>query len=366
MAGPMAEWVEGPPVEPRPFGLFTAAQVVDEAEARWLMGGARYEVDYCAEAYDSAGVCFDFGTLTVSVDAAGLATVEAAGYPDGDYQITWGDEGAEEGPETVTTLDGTTHTYAAPGDYDVTITGPRSYGATVTVTVVAATASGPFTATIGVTKQVNTGIEVAEGDAFAVLHLFECNPAGQSPEAMQERARRALMLGEQRAVERVVSRALARHPDAVTLNGGTAVSVVDGLAMLEKYAAANYPGRATIHATPDVVTLLDAKGAVSRETSGGVEHIETVQGTRVAAGGGYSPLRAPTADTATPLPANAADREWLYITGTVQVRRIAAIRADALDTTRNRYQVLAERPYVVTWDCLTAAVQVASVDGGPA
>ena len=49
MVGPQAEWVDGPPAEPRPFGLFTAAQVVEDAEARWLMGGARHEVDYCGE-----------------------------------------------------------------------------------------------------------------------------------------------------------------------------------------------------------------------------------------------------------------------------------------------------------------------------
>jgi len=358
VAGPMAEWVEGPPVEPRPFGLFTAAQVVDDAEPRWLMGGARYEADYCGEATDSAGVCFDFGTLEADDDGAGEVTLSAAGSPDGEYRILWGDEEPEEGEETVTTLDGTTHTYDTPGEYTVQVTGPRSYGATIAITGDA----GTVTAEVGISKETVEGIEVVSGASFAVLHMFQCNPVGQTPEGMRERARRALRMGEQRAVERVVSRALARHPDAVVLGGGTAVSVVDGLAMLERYAGANYPGRAVVHATPDVVTLLDAKGAVRRETSGGVEHIETVQGTRVAAGGGYSPLREPEADTDTPLQNNDADREWLYVTGAVQVRRSAEVTADALDTSRNNYQVLAERPYVVTWECITAAVLVATTE----
>ena len=188
---------------------------------------------------------------------------------------------------------------------------------------------------------------------------------------LEERARRGLQMGEQRAVERVVARALARDERAVVLAAGAPLSVVDALAALEKYAGANYPGRATIHATPDVVTLLDAKGAVSIRSVNGTERIVTGQGTVVVSGGGYSPLREPTPDPDDLLPANDAGMEWLYVTGAVQVRRSAAIKVRSVVNTtggtavRNQSSNLAERPYVATWDCMVAAVQVAASEAGP-
>jgi hypothetical protein len=365
VVGPAPVWVEGPPVTPRPFGLFTAAQVVDDTDARWLLG-SRYEVDYCGEAVDNAGVCYDFGTLSIAVDDAAEATITADGFPDGSYTIDWGDD---TDPDTVDDLDGETHTYADPGEYAVTVTGPRSYMAVVLITVEDGEASVAADAEVGVGKQARSGVEVVEGEGFAVLHLLECNPVGRDD--LEERARRALQMGEQRAVERVVATMLARHPDAVALASSTELSVVDGLAVLEKYAAANYPGVPVIHATPDVVTIMDAKSVVRREGT----TLQTVQGTLVASGGGYSPLRAPNPPdpddgTTTPLTANAAGTEWLYVTGVVQVRRAAAIEVNGqIDTTgegaRNSRLYLAERPYVVTWECITAAVLVSTSEDGP-
>jgi hypothetical protein len=371
VAGPQAVWVDGPPAEPRPYGLFTAAQVVEDAQARWLMGGARHEVDYCGEAYDSAGACFDFGTVTVTLDADGTATVTATGQPDGDFHITWGDEGVGEGPETVTDLDGATHQYTeADLPLTITVTGPRSYGATVADVDV----SDTFDGVVGVAKQGHTGVDVVEGEPFAVLHLLECTPVGfgDGTVSLADRAREALRMGEQRAVERVVARALARDERAVTLAGGTALSAIDALAALEKYAAANYPGRATIHATPDIITLWDHQGVVALRTVNGVEQIVTGQGTKVVSGGGYSPLREPTPDPDDVLPANDADTEWVYVTGAVQVRRASIIEANvAMNTTggtaaRNQQTYLAERPYVVTWDCIVGAVQASTLQAGPA
>jgi hypothetical protein len=374
VAGPQAVWVEGPPAEPRPYGLFTAAQVVEDAEPRWLMGGARHEVDYCGEAYDSAGACWDFGTLTVTVAIDGTATIDADGYPDGDFNITWGDEGVGEGPETVTVLDGTTHDYT-PGDLPltITITGPRSYGATVDVDVDDADLL-TFTGVVGIAKQPHVGVAVVEGEPFAVLHLLECTPVGfgEGTVPLADRAREALRMGEQRAVERVVARSLARDDRAVVLASGTALGPVDALAALEKYAAANYPGRATIHATPDLVTLWDSRGVVTLRTVNGVEQIVTGQGTKVVSGGGYSPMREPTPDPDDVLPANAANSEWGYVTGAVQVRRAGIIEAQSVvnstggTAARNQSSYLAERPYVATWDCIVAAVKVTTLDVVPA
>lgn len=378
MAGPQAVWVEGPPAEPRPYGLFTAAQVVEDGEPRWLMGGARHEVDYCGEAYDSAGACWDFGTLSVSVDDAGLLTIDADGYPDGDFQILWGDEDEGDGATTVTSLDGATHTYdtaaESPATWTITVTGPRSYGATVTFDTTDGEATEATDATVGISKVPVVGVEVVEGEPFAVLHLLECTPVGfgDGTVSLADRAREALRMGEQRAVERVVARALARDDRAVVLAAGDPLGPVDALAALEKYAAANYPGRATIHATPDLVTLWDSRGVVSLRTVNGVEQIVTGQGTKVVSGGGYSPLREPTPDLDDVLPANDAGVEWAYVTGAVQVRRTAIIEAAAVmnstggTAARNQSSYLAERPYVATWDCMVAAAQVTILDVVPA
>lgn len=366
MAGPAPVWITGPTVEPRPYGLFTVAEVVEDADPRWLMG-ARYEVDYCGEAYDSAGVCFDFGTLSVAVDDAAEATITAAGGPDGDYVIDWGDGSDPVTVAGMAGVDGATHTYADPDDYAVVVTGPGSYMATVLVTVEDGEASTAADAEVGLGKQARSGVDVVEGEGFAVLHMLECNPVGRQD--MEDRARRALQMGEQRAVERVVARALARHPDAELITN-TSLTAVDGLAKLEKHAAANYPGRAIIHATPDVITQLDAKNAVSIRTVNGREVIVTGQGTLVVSGGGYSPLRAPEADTDTPLDDNAAGTEHMYVTGAMQVRRGSLIEVhDGIDTTgtqaRNSKLALAERPYVVMWECVTAAVLVATTEEAP-
>jgi hypothetical protein len=189
---------------------------------------------------------------------------------------------------------------------------------------------------------------------------------GQGADALNERARRGLMLGEQRAVERVVARELARRADSVLLTNDVQ-HVVDGLAKLEKYAAANYAGVPTIHVTRDVGTLLADAGVIDRYSG----RLETTQGARVASGGGYSPLAEPSPpdpDTGvfTPLEANPTDVEHMYVTGMVQVRRAAVIEANALQTTSNTYRALSERPYTVTWDCVTAAVPVATLKAGPA
>lgn len=347
--------IEGPTVEPLPYGLFSVAQVVDDSEARFLFG-TQHEVDYCGEAFDTAGACFDFGTIAVTLNNARQATLDLAGpFPDGDYTIDWGDETVVED----STPDGATHTYAADGPQTITVTGPGSYQAVANITVTnGATTGGQTAVDAGISKEPVTGIDLVDADGFSVLHLFECNPMGNTSESLIERARRGLMLGEQRAVERVVSQQLSRHSDAVLLTSEVQ-HVADGLAKLEKYAAANYPGVPTIHMTRDVGTLLTGKGYVDRSNG----RLETVQGARVASGAGYSPLRVP--DPSGPIAANAEDVEYMYVTGMVQVRRSTVITADALQTTSNLFRALAERPYTVTWDCITAAVPVATLQAGP-
>jgi hypothetical protein len=85
--------------------------------------------------------------------------------------------------------------------------------------------------------------------------------------------------------------------------------------------------------------------------------LRTHLGTPVAAGGGYVVNTGPDGAPAPPGTA------WLYGTGPVSIRRGEVfINPDsigqALNRTTNEIEILAEREYVVGFDCLLAAVLI--------
>lgn len=348
-------FVEAPTVTPLPFGLLTAATVLEDGPDHWEMG-TQYEPEFCGPAYDTEGACIaapDFGTLTVSVDDEALATLDVTGNPAGDYTIDWG----EGDPVEDATPDGATHSYGAPGDYTVTVTGPDGYTATAVITVEDEEASGPFDATVQKLKQAEEGVGLVTGVPFAVYHMFKCGAVGGYDRGA-ERARRALMGGEGRAVERVMGQLLAADDTGVdiTPTPGTAVSIVDGIAKLEKWSAANYGGVATIHMPRDVALVAYAAGALVRVST----RLETGLGSRVAAGAGYDTLQGPDGAGAA-----GADEAWLYVTGQVVARRGAVIEVGPQLQTAprdNSFLALAERSYVLTTECIVGAILVSTLD----
>lgn len=357
--------VEAPPVTPLPFGLFSAAVVLDDLDGTNGFG-TYYEPDYCGPAYDSLGVCVthDFGTLSISVADTGEATITSADAPESAYSVSWGDGSDDEtgGPAPD---DLGPYTYAAPGDYTVVVT-DDSYGyrAVVTVTVTDGEASGPFDATVAFSKVTRDGIDVVAGDPFLLYHLLSCRAPGGGFGQVADRARAALRLGEQRAVERVLATQLPLMDGAVDLTptAGTAVHPVDGLAILEGYAGRTYGGVPVVHTTRPVGTVLTTVGAVQRVGTG----LETVQGARVSSGGGYEGnlgpafLAGPSDDGPV---APGAGQAWLYVTGQVVVRRSSTIEVGpiAQQTPRdNTVLALAERLAQVTTECITAAVLVST------
>ncbi|UQS95166.1 hypothetical protein Pam4_23 [Pseudanabaena phage Pam4] len=350
-------YVEAPPVTPLPFGLFSTATVIDDPSPRWLFG-TEYQPDNCGDVYDTAGACTPLGTLTVEVDAARGATLTSdAATGLGSYTVAWGDGETDTVPGA--DLNGSTHTYAADGTYDVTVTGPRGYSATVTdlaVTNGATTAATDATVSTG-DKTTTEGLpDLVLGEAFAVYHNFVCRPVGTD---LLERARAALRLGEGRAVERVWAQQMASTATDVTPTPGTPLDLVDGLALLEQYAAENYGGVPVLHVPRGATTRLAAHGAVDRYGT----RIETPQGAFVASGGGYTGESGPGADAT-------AGQAWLYVTGQVTVRRAPVIEATAIKTSgagaSNDFRALVERPYVVTSECVSAAVLVNNTFAGGA
>ncbi len=356
-------YVEAPPVTPLPYGLLSTALVLDDLTGTRALG-VHYEPAFCGAAYDANGVCQedpDLGTLEVSVDAAGEATITAAGHPASGYSIEWGDETPAQDS---TDPDGETHTYADPGTYVVLVRDDEvGYVATATVTVEDAEASGPFDADVAFSKIEHDGLDLVDGDPFALYHLFRCNPVGITAEAFQERARTALRLGEQRGLERVTGHRLARTAGAVDLTPtpGTAVHPVEGLGILEGWSADNYGGVPVVHVPRAAGTHLTTYGAVIRGGTGG--RLETVQGALVASGGGYGALVGPQTDAEDPgsVVAPGAGEAWLYVTGQVVVRRGPAIEVGpVMDRTPalNVQAALTERLYTSTWECITGAVLV--------
>lgn len=356
MANPRT-YVEAPPVTPLPYGLLSTAVVLDDLTGTKALG-IEYEPAYCGPAYDSLGACQDtpdLGTIEVNVDDTGFAVLSATGFPAGEYRIDWGE--SDLSWETSAALDGRSYGYAAPGTYTVVVTSENGYRAVIPVTVEDATATGPFTGDPFYARVASEGIDLVDGEPFNLYHLFRCAPLGQGGEArFQERARTALRLGEQRALERVTGSLLAADTDGVDLTPtyGVATPLVEGIALLEGWSAANYGGVPVIHLPRSAGTVL---GRRLERVSG---HLETIQGSLVASGGGYDRLQGPGGDAA---PAAAAGEAWLYVTGQVVIHRgdtedVGPILDSATGGRLNVWSALVERPYTSTWECITGAVLV--------
>ena len=219
------------------------------------------------------------------------------------------------------------------------------------------------------------GIPLVVGDPFNLYSLFVCNPVGLGPERLRAKAGETLTLGEGRGVEHALSARLPLAAGAVDLTpggaAGDALHVIDGLAVLEGWSSRYYGGVPTIHVPRGVGTILSSLGGHQRVQS----RLETKQGALVASGGGYYDLAGPPTGAGNPetIQVAGAGEAWLYVTGTVAVHRAPTADVTPLIMDRglgnagatNTAIVLATRPYVVTWECITGAVRVAAAFAGP-
>jgi hypothetical protein len=151
---------------------------------------------------------------------------------------------------------------------------------------------------------------------------------GQSTDVGSAQAGQILEDGEEYAVEEYLWAQLAA---AVT--EAAAMSPVGALGKVENLLGENYMGTGVIHMSRETATRL-APNLVRNGS-----RIETLLGTPVAVGAGYI---APT----------------IYGTGAVAVRRGGLEVVNAWNTAINDELVLAERTYVVGWDCYATGVIV--------
>jgi hypothetical protein len=137
-------------------------------------------------------------------------------------------------------------------------------------------------------------------------------------------------------------------PVDITPAGG-AVDPYVGIALLEGHAASRYAGAPIIHMPRTIGALAWAKADLEQRG----DTFFTPQGSKVASGGGYEALNTSPAGVAAP-----AGERWMYATGEIALQRGEIVVKREMDTTTNEVFVLAERLYVASVDCYTAAVRV--------
>ena len=204
-------------------------------------------------------------------------------------------------------------------------------------------------------KQDGGTIPLPQFGAFVAYLAETCTTrsvAGMTQEQYVQRAMTAFAAAEANAVEAEFARGIAlpgnphlADASCTILNSGTATNARAGLSFLED--AIGGTGRAgMIHATPGTVAGWSwGEGRVYAE--GG--RLQTLQGTPIAAGGGYlgaapEPHTAPGTGTA-----------WAWATGPVNILRSEVILTpgtvkEAMDRGTNTITYRVERVYVVEWD----------------
>lgn len=230
----------------------------------------------------------------------------------------------------------------------------------------AVTGTGPAPPPPALTDNVD--LTTRGATAFTAYAEFDCAPVGMAnaakiaEDALAQSAdydvERAFWTGKA-ANQTVVFPHLAANADIIdgdTLLQSTASVVVTGtpaptvaLGLLEQAIADCSNGQGVIHVQRKVLPALFKAQVI--EIRGG--QIVTKGGNLVAAGAGY-PGTGPAGQAVT------SSTSWMFATGPVfayaSQTRVNDLRT-ALDRTTNTVKYIAERTYVIGWDCCHAAVQ---------
>lgn len=219
-------------------------------------------------------------------------------------------------------------------------------------------------------------LPIRGADPFAVYGWLDCSPVGYTAQQWRDLTLAALVNNEQAAVERAfwtgVLSGGTLHPhlaaDTAVVETGVgptvslqtaasvvvtgAVDVTEAVGLLEGAMAGCYGGVPTLHVPRAAVAHLDNASLLEAEGP----RLRTLAGSKVAAGLGY-PGTGP--DGTQP----DAGTVWLYATGAVKVWRsdielTGTSPAEYTNRSSNDQVLVAERTYVVGWDCCHFAVPV--------
>lgn len=247
---------------------------------------------------------------------------------------------------------------------------PESSGTYDPCTAVVDQGGDAVTAPAPLEKVATTEWQTRAATAFTAYSRIDCSPVGQWDQ-LSESNQQALIRSEARFVETafwsgaaggqtVVFPHLAA--DSVVEDGGdvlqpaatvvtdTPQSIAVGLGMLEDAMRDCYPGVATIH-MPIRLAALAAEAYLLTSRSGRM--FTTSLGSKVVVGD--YPGTAPDGTTTEGV-------TWMYATGEVFYARepnpTRFTMAESLDRSVNTVEVIAERTYVVGWDCCLLAIPI--------
>lgn len=209
-------------------------------------------------------------------------------------------------------------------------------------------------------KEFGGGPELITGTPFAVQAGLECGTVGMDAGRARTMVLQRLLAGEQARVEDIFSQgtfgqspSLANNAAAVTLTAVT--GLVEAIGALENflYATSEFGSLGVVHVPLRYAAQVIADAMLHLDG----DIWRTALGTAVSFGN-YAGLDALGADPA-------AGHTNLYITGPVGIWRardediFVSPYEGAVNTTTNQVTMLAEREYVLTFDCHVAAVDVA-------
>lgn len=207
----------------------------------------------------------------------------------------------------------------------------------------------------GVPVRLGNNIDTVTGLPFAVFGWYDCSAFGRPLREGFQRAREHLSAGEERAVERAVHDGdldnVPSFATAVDITPAGGAFTAEAVGVLESFIGREYGGVGVIHVPRRAMSRLS--GLVTREG----QHLETKIGTYVAAGGGYDIAQ----ETAL-----VGEQATFYATSIPTIRRSEPFttpdQEHLLNRNTNDVTAIAQRVYVVTWECFTVAV---TVDLGP-
>jgi hypothetical protein len=208
-------------------------------------------------------------------------------------------------------------------------------------------------------KTFDSGLEIVTGVPFVVYSTILCGSVGYTQDEFNAMAASRLMSVEQTVVEQVFSSgdvgqapSLANNTPAATVIATGGVTAVDVVSELENaiYCISQYGPNAFLHMPIAVINELVSQHLLSWDGT----RWRTPMGSIVSAGC-YSNL--------SPVGVEPADGTfWVYATGQTTVWRsndiFVAPVAGTLDRATNQQLILAEREYVVTWECAAYAKAV--------
>lgn len=206
-------------------------------------------------------------------------------------------------------------------------------------------------------KKQFTTVGRVDGYGFTAYQGVECGAVGLA--ASLDEVTKVFKASESLMVEKAMMAKLAGAGaiDLTPSSGGVSPKVA--LALLEQAVGCVYAGVPTIHVTRSVGSILMADNAIVRDG----DRFMSRQGSKIASGVGYD---CPNVD---PTGTDSTDAVWLYATGEVLVQRGELITREVISPgdvpsgmtqshySQNSVYMLAERPYIVAYDCVVAAIK---------